>query len=94
MNQPRALPPEQAAEQMGIGIAGKQHGLEEHHRHRPDRGRTAELRQHHFRKHRLDQEQQQRRQEQRRHAEDRQQARIIDRTRRLGRRSIWRILDD
>ena len=45
---------------MGVGIAGKQHGLEKHHRYRPHRRRTAEPRQHHAREHRLHRKQQQR----------------------------------
>ena len=58
----RALPDlERAREQMRIGIADQQRGLEEHHRDRPHRGRAAEPRQHHLGEHRLHGEQQQRR---------------------------------
>ncbi len=46
-----------AREQMGIGIAEQQRGLEEHDGHRPHRGRPAELRQHHLGEHRLHREQ-------------------------------------
>ncbi|WP_050630127.1 hypothetical protein [Bradyrhizobium viridifuturi] len=94
MDQPRALRPKQPAEQMGISIAGQQHGLEEHHRHRPDRRRATEPRQHHLCEHRLNQEQQQRGHQQCRHTEEWQYARIIDGTRRRGQRLIWRVLDD
>ena len=43
---------------MRVAVAGEQHGLEEHHRDRPDAGRAAELRQHHLGEHRLNAEQQ------------------------------------
>ena len=56
---------QEADQQMGIGVAGEQRRLEEHHRHRPDGRRAAEPRQHHLGEHRLHREQEQRRQEQR-----------------------------
>ena len=47
-----------ARQQVGIGVAAQQRGLEEHHRHRPHRRRAAEPRQHHLGEHRLHREQQ------------------------------------
>jgi len=47
-------------QEVGIGIAGQQQRLEEHHRHRPHRRRTAEPRQHHLGEQRLHRKQQQR----------------------------------
>ena len=54
----RDLPawPERAAEAMGIGVAGEQRALEEHHGGVPHGGRAAEQRQRHTREHRLDRE--------------------------------------
>ena len=49
-----------AVEQMRVAITAEQHGLEEHHRYRPNRGGTAKLRQHHLGEDRLYREQQQR----------------------------------
>lgn len=50
---------------MRIKIPHKQHCLEERDRDRPDRGRSAESRQNHLGKHRLDPEQERRRKKQR-----------------------------
>src|SRR5258708_3572363 len=44
----------EARQQVGIGIAGKQRRLEEHHRDRPDSGGPAQPWQHHLGEHRLD----------------------------------------
>ena len=55
-----------AAEPMGIGIAGEQQRLVDQHRAVPHRRRAAEPRQRHPRDHRLDQEQQERADEDRR----------------------------
>jgi hypothetical protein len=61
----RDLParPEAAAETMGIGVAGEQRALEEHHRGVPHDRRTAEQRQRHAREHRLDREHEERAEE-------------------------------
>ena len=50
-----------AREQVRIGIACEQRGLEKHDRHRPHRRRAAEARQHHLGEHRLHHEQERRR---------------------------------
>ena len=62
----------EAGEEMGIGIAGEQRRLEEHHRHRPDGRCAAEPRQDHLGEHRLDGEEEQGGEENGR-GEDRQQ---------------------
>jgi hypothetical protein len=54
---------QRAGEQVRVGVAGEQGGLEKHHGDRPDRRRPAEARQHHFREHRLHGEEEQRRDE-------------------------------
>ena len=51
---------EAAAEAVGVGIAGEQRALEEHHRGVPDGGRAAEQRQRHAREQRLDREHEER----------------------------------
>ncbi len=53
-------------QEMRIGVAREQQRLEEHHRHRPHRGRAAEPRQHHLGEQGLHREQQQRADEDRR----------------------------
>ena len=55
--------PQRAVQQMRVRITCQQHRLKEHHRDRPHGRRTAEFRQYHLRKHRLDREQQQGRDE-------------------------------
>ncbi len=60
-------------QKMRIGIAGEQQRLEEHHRHRPHRRRTAEPRQHHLGEQRLHREQQQRADKDRRGVDDQHQ---------------------
>ena len=49
-----------AAEAVGVGVAGEQRALEEHHRGVPHGGRAAEQRQRHAREQRLDREHQER----------------------------------
>src|SRR5262249_2396586 len=58
MNENGASSWREARQQMRIGIAGKQRGLEEHHRDRPDSCSAAQPRQHHLGEHRLDRKQQ------------------------------------
>ena len=58
MDDDRRAARREARQQMRIGIAGEQRGLEEHHRHRPHRRGAAEPRQHHLGEHRLHREQQ------------------------------------
>ena len=65
MDERRGCRRQRAAEQMRVGVAEQQRRLEEDHRDRPDGRGTADPRQHHLAKHRLDREQQQRREEQR-----------------------------
>ena len=58
MNEDGASSRREARQQVGIGIAGKQRRLEEHHRDRPDSGSAAQPWQHHLGEHRLDRKQQ------------------------------------
>ena len=58
MDQQRVSPGREPRDQMRVGIARQQGGLEEHQRDRPDRRGAAELRQHHLGEHRLHREQQ------------------------------------
>ena len=58
MNEDGASSRREARQQVGIGIAGKQRRLEEHHRDRPDSGSTPQPWQHHLGEHRLDRKQQ------------------------------------
>jgi hypothetical protein len=60
-----ALDGQALRQRMRVGVAGKQHALEEHHRDRPHRRRAAKPRQHHLGEHRLYGEQQRRREEDR-----------------------------
>ena len=60
VDEQRVPPGRKARDQMRVGIARQQGGLEEHQRNRPDRGGAAELRQHHLGEHRLHGEQQRR----------------------------------
>ncbi len=55
----RQHPAARLGQPVRIGVAEQQHGLEEHHRHRPDGRGAAKLRQHHAGEHRLHPEQQQ-----------------------------------
>ncbi len=76
MDQRRAADGQRAREQVRIGVAGQQRGLEEHHRDRPHRRRAAEHRQHHLGEHRLNGEQQQRGGKQRGGEEREREARL------------------
>ena len=66
---PRAAPARVV--EVGVGVAGEQHALEEHEAGGPDRGRAAEPRQDLLGDDRLDQEQQERRKEDRRRVRQR-----------------------
>jgi hypothetical protein len=85
----RDLParPEAAAEAMGIGIAGEQRALEEHHGGVPHDGRAAEQRQRHAREHRLDREHE-KRTEHHRAGEPRQGRRAVPRAGVDGKRPL------
>ena len=77
-------------QKMRIGIAAEQQRLEEHHRHRPHRGRAAEPRQHHFGEQGLHRKQQQRTDEDRGGVDDQDQpvpacGRLVRGSGRIGR---------